>query len=164
MRRSVTTAAVALALGLLWAPAARAQAETSVTGAGAGTYGPGATYLGVALNALDLGMGLSVAGSWALGQLEVTLIGTSPLGPRLITVEGLATASVPSAPGAAVFSGTCRVDPGDGTPPLSGVPFSAAVAANPDGTGTLALTLGATSLPAAAVNEGYLTIRLLNGE
>jgi len=30
---------------------------------------------------------------------------------------------------------------------------------NPDGTGSLGLQLGLTSLPAAAVNDGYMTIK-----
>jgi hypothetical protein len=160
----VMTAVAALALATVSAAPAHAQAETSVTGASAGNFGPGVSYLGVSLSSLNVGMGLSVAGTWGLGQFQATLIGASPLGPREIMVDGRAASSVPSAAGTALFSGACTVDPGDGTPPVSGVPFTVAVTANPDGTGTLALTLGATSLPAAALNEGYLTIRLLDQE
>ena len=156
----MSTMALALAT-MLWPAPAGAQIETSVTGAGGGPFPAGAAYLGVQLNSLTIGMGLSVAGTWALGQFQASLLGVTPLGPREIVVEGLANASVPSGANTAVFSGTCTVDPGDGTPPLSGVPFSVAVGANPNGTGSLALTLAATSLPAAAVNEGYVTIRLL---
>jgi len=74
-------------------------------------------------------------------------------------IEGQATASTPSAPGTATFSGTSTVDPGDGAPALPGVPFIALVATNPDGTGTLTLNLGGTNLPAVGMNEGYLTVQ-----
>ena len=160
MRRFAMLLAAMLVMAV-WPALVNAQTETSVTGAGEGTFPAGASYLGVQLNSLTLGMGLGVAGTSALGQLQTSLIGVTPLGAREIVVEGLASASVPSGLHTAVFSGTCTVDPGDGTPPVAGVPFSAAVAANPDGTGSLALTLGVTSLPAAAINEGYMTIRLL---
>ena len=164
MRRIVMLTAAMLVVAILWPAPIGAQTETSVTGAGEGAFPAGASYLGVALNSLTLGMGLTVAGTWGLGQLQTTLIGVTPLGPRKIQVEGLASSSVPSGANTAVFSGTCTVDPGDGTVQLQGVPFTVAVAANPDGTGSLALTLGVTSLPAAAVNEGYVTVRLLDEE
>jgi hypothetical protein len=162
MRRMVMLTAAMLVVAILWPAPVGAQTETSVTGAGEGTFPAGASYLGVPLSSLTLGMGLTVAGSSALGQLQTTLVGVTPLGPREIQVEGVANSSVPSGTSTAVFSGTCTVDPGDGTVQLQGVPFTVAVATNPDGTGSLALTLGATSLPAAAVNEGYMTIRLLD--
>jgi hypothetical protein len=152
--------AAMLVMAILWPAPADAQTETAVTGAGAGIFPAGASYLGVPLNALELGMGLNVANSWALGQFQTTLIGTSALGlEQDILVEGIASSSVPSGPGTAIFSGRCTVNMGDGTPPVSGVPFTATVAANADGTGSLALTLGATNLPAATVNEGYVTVK-----
>jgi len=159
MRRMVMTAALIVAI--LGAALVGAETETSVTGAGEGPFPAGASYLGVSMNSLTLGMGLSVAGTWGLGQLQVSLLGATPAGPREIQVEGVANASVPAGANTAIFTGNCTVDPGDGTPPVAGVPFSAAVAANPDGTGTLALNLGGTSLPAAAISEGYVTVRLL---
>jgi len=161
MRRILMLTTAALVVASLWASPVTAQTETSVTGAGEGVYPEGVSYLGVALNLLTVGMGLSVADTWALGQFQTTLIGVTSAGVREIVVEGLANASVPSGPNTAVFSGTCTVDPGDGAPPVAGIPFSAAVAANPNGTGTLALNLGGTSLPAAAINQGYVTVRLL---
>lgn len=164
MRRILMWAAATALAALLCPAAVNADAETSVTGAGEGVFPAGASYLGVTLNSLTLGMGLGVSGTWGVGQLQTTLIGVTPLGPRRIQVEGLVSGSVPSGAGTAVVSGTCTVDPGDGSLPLEGVPFTVAVAANPDGSGTLALTLGATNLPAAAVNEGYMTIRLLDEE
>ena len=145
---------------MLWPAPLAAQTETSVTGAGAGVFPQGAVYLGLPVSSLSLGMGLGVAGTWAAGQFQVTLTGTNVFGAEQnIVVEGQATASTPSAPGTASFSGTSTVEPGDGTPPLPGVPLVAVVVANPDGTGSLTLSLGGTNLPAAAVNEGHLTVQ-----
>jgi hypothetical protein len=151
----------ALIAAAVLAPApAAAQTETSVTIAGAGVFPEGAGYLGLPLRSLSAGVGLGVAGSWAVGQFQVTLTGTTILGDeRNIVVNGRATAGALSAPGTAAFTGTAIVDPGDGTPPVAGVPFAALVVPAGDGTGSLTLSLGGTNLPAAAINEGYVTVR-----
>jgi hypothetical protein len=128
-----------------------------VSGAGEGLFPPGATYLGVPLKGLDLGMGLGVAGDKGVGQFQATLTSISAL--QDILVEGVVSSSVPSGPNTAVFSGTSNVDPGNGAPVLPGVPFTATVVANPDGTGTLTLNLGGTNLPVVAMNEGYLMVQ-----
>ena len=161
MTRLQPLAAALLAAGLLAhaAPAA-AQTEVSATAAGAGTFPQGAVLLGLPLRTLSLGVGVGVAGSWATGQFQATLTGALPLGgDRHIVVDGRANAATPAAPGTALFSGTARVDPGDGTPPVSGVPFTAVLVANPDGTGRLSLTVAGTSLPAATLDEGYVTVQ-----
>jgi hypothetical protein len=156
MRRlALLSASFAIVVTLAAAPAG-AQ-EIIVTGAGAGAYPVGVTYLGVPLRGIELGMGLGVAGNSGLGQFKATL--TSLAEGQDILVEGLVNASVPSAPNTAVFSGTCTVDPGNGTLPLAGVPFAAMVAANADGTGTVTLNLGGTNLPAAAIHQGFVTIQ-----
>jgi hypothetical protein len=158
-RLALLPIAIIAAAVLVPAPMA-AQTETSVTIAGEGGFPEGATYLGLPLSSLSLGVGLGVAGSWATGQFQVTLTGTTPLGDeRNIVVDGRANAGAPSAPGTATFSGTATVDPGDGTPPVPGVPFAALVVPGPNGTGTFTLNLGATNLPAAAINEGYVTVQ-----
>jgi len=160
MRGLATLPAALLVVAILGPAPAIAQTETSVTGAGAGVFPSGASYLGVPLKALELGMGLSVAGSWAIGQFETTLIGVADSGlEQDIVLEGQATSSTASGPDNAIFSGTCTVDLGDGTPPVPGVPFTVAVTANAEGTGSLTLTLAGTDLPAATVNEGSITIR-----
>ena len=128
-----------------------------VSGAGEGLFPAGATYLGVPLKGLDLGMGLGVAGDKGVGQFQATL--TSISEQQDIVVEGVVSSSVPSGPNTAVFSGTSTVDPGNGAPVLPGVPFTATVVANPDGTGTLSLSLGGINLPATAINEGYLMVQ-----
>lgn len=160
MRRLLLVPTAIIVVAMLWPASVSAQTETSVTGTGAGVLPEGAVYLGLPLSSVSLGMGLGVAGNWAAGQLQVTLTGTTVLGVEQdIVVEGQATASTPSIPGTASFSGTCTVDPGDGSPPLPGVPFLALVRANLDGTGSLTLSLGGTSLPAAPISEGYVTVQ-----
>jgi hypothetical protein len=128
-----------------------------VSGAGEGLFATGATYLGIPLKGLDLGMGLGVAGNQGVGQFQVTLNSISE--QQDILVQGVVGNSVPSGPNTAVFSGTSTVDPGNGAPVLPGVPFTAMVVANPDGTGTLTLNLGGTNLPVVAINEGYLMVQ-----
>ena len=144
---------------LLPSPVA-AQTETSVTIAGAGSFPAGATYLGLPLRTLSLGVGLGVAGTWAAGQFQVTLTGTTILGDeRNIVVNGRATSSAASAPGTAMFSGTAIVDPGDGSPAVPGVPFAALVVPGTNGTGSLTLSLGGVNLPAASIAEGFVTVQ-----
>ena len=158
MRRLVMVPA-AIMMALLWAAPVHAQTETSVTGAGAGAFPAGTSYLGVPIQALELGMAFTAAGPWATGLFQATLVGVSPLGlEQTIEVEGMATSSVPSPLGTATLSGTCTVDAGDGAPPLPGVPFTVVVTTNPDGTGSVALTLGTTQLPIATVDEGHMTV------
>jgi hypothetical protein len=160
MRRFVMLPAVLLALAILWPAPIDAQTETSVTAAGAGTFPAGTSYLGVPLNTLSLGMGLTMAGNWAVGQFQTSLSGVSDLGvEQTIEVEGIVSSSVPVGPGSAIFSGSCTVEAGDGTPPVPGVPFTVAISTNADGTASLRLTLGSTNLPAATMNEGSMTIR-----
>ena len=137
------------------------QSGTMVTGAGGGIFPPGASLNGVSLEGLKFGKGLTVASAGsAQGQFQTTLIGVSVLGlKRYIQVEGKANSGFSGAPNTAIFSGKCMVDLGDGTPPLPDVPFTVVVATNSEGTGSLTLTLGATNLPAAMVNEGHMTIK-----
>jgi hypothetical protein len=137
------------------------QSGTSVTGAGGGVYPPGTLLSGVSLEGLQFGKGLTIAsvGS-SQGQFQATLIGTSLTGvKRYIQVEGKPTTGSLSGVNSATFGGTCLVDMGDGTPPLTNVPFTVSIVTNPDGTGSLALVLGTASLPAATVTEGYMTIK-----
>lgn len=160
MKRLVTLPAAMLVLAMLWPAPAGAQTETSVTGAGEGAFPAQTSYLGVPLQSLTLGMGLAVDGSWAEGQFQVSLTGVSQLGiQQTIDVDGMASSSVPGASGTAIVSGECTVDMGDGTPPTSGIPFTVVIATNPDGTGSLTLTLGSITLPAATLTDGNMTIR-----
>ena len=63
------------------APASALALGIKVTGAGTGVYPPNTLYNGVRVSGLQIGFGIRVPGNGtARGQLQVTLIGTSPLG------------------------------------------------------------------------------------
>src|SRR2546428_338685 len=116
-----------LGLAGLLAPAPAAAQDAGVTGAAEATFPDGATFNGIPLRGLTLGQGLFIAqdGS-ATGQFQAVLLGTSLLGAaQNITVEGEVRGGSVGADGSATFSGTATVDMGDGTLPLSGVPFTA---------------------------------------
>lgn len=139
----------------------QAPSQTAVTGAGGGVFPAGATFSGVSLSSLSFGMGVALPGDGtANGAFESTLVGTSATGiARRIVVVGDPTRGSAQAGGPATYSGVCSVDPGDGTPALKGVPFTVTVTTLPDGKWGLTLTLGATSLPPAAVTTGSVTVK-----
>ena len=144
-----------LTLAIMLLPASLFGQATGVAGAGAGTFPANTALSGVSLSGLKFAMGVLIPGdTTADGQLQATLLGTTPLGqPRNIEVEGDATNGT-LATGSRTFSGTATVDMGDGTPPLLNVPFTVTATA----TG-LVLTLGATNLPAATLTAGTITIK-----
>lgn len=169
-RRTVWWAIPLLAIAMsLFAVPALAQNATTVTGAGGGVYPAGTTFTagsisalnGVTLSGLTFGMGVALPGDGtANGSFESTLIGTSATGlPRNIVVEGNPTSGSSQAGGPANYTGTCTVNPGDGTPSLTGVPFAVVVAKLPNGAWGLTLTLGTTGLPAATVTSGSVTVK-----
>jgi len=137
---------------------ALAQTAGSMIGAGNGVFPAGTTFNAVSLSTLRIGMGISIAtDGTAAGDFESTLLGTSAGSPRTITVEGKADhGSIPSA-GRATFSGLCNIDMGDGTAPLSGVPFTATAVAGVNSGWTLTLSLGSTNLPTATGAQGRMT-------
>lgn len=152
-----------IAVFLFSLSAAQAQSQTTVTGAGGGAFPVGAAFKGVSLSALTFGMGVvELPGDGtANGAFESTLVGTtSTTGiARSIVVVGNPTSGSGQAGGPATYTGTCTVNPGDGTPPLTGVPFTVSVATLPSGKWGLTLTLGDTSLPAAAVTTGRISVK-----
>src|SRR5881392_1676792 len=155
MTRLGLLSAAVLGLATLTAPAA-AQDAVGVTGAGEATFPDGASFNGISLKGLTLGQGMFIApdGS-ATGQFQAVLLGSSLLGtPQNITVEGEVGSGSVGADGSATFSGTATVDMGDGTLPLSGVPFTVTASA-----GSLGLILNAVALPTATVTAGSITIK-----
>jgi hypothetical protein len=129
------------------------------TGAAAGVFPSGSTFNGLPLNGLRFGFGVIISsGGSAIGNFQTTLLGTSLLGqPLEIVVGGKTTAGSVPAAGSATFSGVASVKVGN-APPTPNVPFMAAVVTNAQGTGTLTLALGVTSLPAATVILGSMTV------
>jgi len=157
MTRLGLVLAAMFGLASLMAPTpVAAQDAASVTGAAEATLPDGAAFNGVPLKGLALGLGVSIArdGS-ARGQFHTVLQGTSLLGaPQELVVEGEVRAGSVAADGSATFSGTARVNMGDGTLALSGVPFTATAS-----TGSLKLILDVTSLPTATVTAGSITVK-----
>jgi hypothetical protein len=151
--------AMALALCLLPQPAL-AQSQATVTGAGAGLFPAGAVFRGVSLSGLRFGMGVSIASNGtATGDFESTLLGTSATGqPQTITVVGKPSSGSLSGASTATFSGLCNINMGDGTPALSGVPFTATAVAGVGATESLTLSLGSTSLPTATGTDGRINV------
>jgi len=137
----------------------QATVPSMATGAGAGTFGSGASFGGVPLSAMRFGMGVDLLpDGTAIGDFQSTLLGGTVSLPRTILVEGKTTTQSVSN-GVATISGLCRIDMGDGTAPLPGVPFTVVVVPGPNQQGTLTLTLGATHLPVATLTSGSTTIR-----
>src|SRR5438876_646507 len=135
---------------------APAQRETVATGAGEGIFPSGAALNGILLNGLQFGKGVGIPGdSSATGDFQALLPGTSLLGqPQNINVVGRASSGLVNPDGTVTFSGLSTVDMGNGTPPLTGVPFS--VTATTQG---LQLILGNTPLPMATLTAGSITIQ-----
>lgn len=159
-RRASLIGTALLASIALAAPRSAAAAETRVTGGGGGLFPPGTTFNLIPITGLQFGFGLEFSDIGdKVGELNVNLLGIAAGGvPRSITIEGNVTAGSRPADNVATFSGFATVDPGDGTPPLPGVPFAATVTTDANDQGSLGLVIGSASLPAAAVNDGTLSI------
>ena len=138
-----------------------AQSQTSLTGAGAGVFPTGALFNGVSLSALSFGMGAMILNNdgTATGTFESTLTGTFLMIRRNIVVVGNLTTGSGQAGGPATYSGLCSIDLGDGTPLLTGLPFTVTAARLPNTQWGVTLVLGPTLLPSVAVNTGSVTIR-----
>src|SRR5438093_5683398 len=144
-----------LGLASIVAPVAAQTGASGVTGAAEGIFSNGATFNGVPLSGLTAGQGIFIApdGS-ATGQFQAVLVGTSLLGtPQNVVVEGEVRNGSFGGDVTATFSGAATVNMGDGTLPLVGVPFTVTAS-----TGSLALILDVTALPAATVTAGSITI------
>jgi hypothetical protein len=142
------------------AGSAYAQSDTSATTAAQGTYPDGTSFNGVPINALQIATGSVVAAAGtAEGHLAISLKGFSLLGaPQTISIDAEASGGSRAAANVATISGTCSIDMGDGTPPVTGVPFVATITVNADSQGSVGLVLGGTALPAATIDGGSMTI------
>ncbi|PYQ32423.1 MAG: hypothetical protein DMF57_13140 [Acidobacteria bacterium] len=154
LKLHVLLAALSFAALVLLPPAAFAQ-ETCVT------VGADTTFKGLPINGLQSGYGIGIASTGsALGQFCTVLLGINSMGlQQNIIIEGVATSGSQPAGNIATFSGTCTVNMGDGSPPLPGVPFTATITTNAFDQGTIGLILGDTTLPAATINQGSMTIQ-----
>jgi hypothetical protein len=152
--------AALLFVALVMLPSAAFAQETSVTVGAGGVYPPDTTFNGVPINGLQSGYGIGIGSTgWALGQFCTVLLGVNAGGlKQVITIEGEATAGS-QVGNVATFSGTCTISMGDGSPPLPGVPFTATITTDGFDQGTIGLILGDTTLPAATINQGSMTIQ-----
>ncbi len=159
MKRCAILLGFIVAATILAAPAVLA--DTSVTAAAGGIYPPGTTFNGVPINGLKSGFGVNVySDGSATGQFQCLLLGVSALGlTQNISIQGNVSAGSRTAANVATFSGTCTLNMGDGTPPTPNVPFTVTVTTNANDQGTLGLALGLTTLPAATINVGSMTIK-----
>jgi hypothetical protein len=157
MKRLAICLAAALVAAVVLSPApAWAQTETRVTGGGGGVFPSGTTFNDIPLAGLKFGMGVIISADGpAKGQFQATLLSPS----ASIEINGKVSAGSIGSGGTATLSGACSLDLGDGNLPLLNVPFTVAVTTNAEGRGALGLVIGATSLPAATVNEGSMTIQ-----
>jgi hypothetical protein len=135
------------------------QSPNALAGAGSGEFPTGTFFNGVPLTGLRFGTGVDIPGNGlADGTHETTLLGVSALGePQTITVEVGVTSGYVTVSGNIYVSGVSSVDMGDGTSPLTGVPFSLVATTDAQGQGVLAMTLDTMSLPAATVDQGGIT-------
>lgn len=149
----VAVAIVGLAITLASGAAVAQGDGTSVSGAGELAFPDGATFGGVSLSGLEAGAGVLIEpdGS-ATGQFFALLAGTSLLGPEEIEVDGKVSGGSSGPDGSVTFAGMATVDMGDGSVPLD-LPFSVTATAE-----ALLMTLGTSTLPAAALTEGSITI------
>lgn len=163
-----TTALFALGTALGAAGPAIAAQPTHVSAGAGGTYPPGAALGGIDVQGLQLALGSEIGtdGS-AAGTFTVVLLGVSPLPGevRPITVEGSVAAGSLGAANVAVVSGTATLDLGDGLPPASDIPFTATLVRDAaTARGTVALVIGSAELPAAALDEGSVSIQAVPPE
>jgi len=157
------TTAILLTVMLAVAGSAFAQTappDTSVTAAAEGSYPAGTLYNGVPLQGFTIANGAIIAGdgSAADGAIGISLMAVpTPLGQQVINIDAKVTGGS-SAGAIATVSGTCTVNMGNGTAPITGVPFVATISANADGTGTVGLVLSGVALPTAATSDGTLNV------
>lgn len=137
-------------------PVVAAIESGSVTGTGQGLFDAGAALGVINLDGLELGTGVFIEpnGS-ASGVFHAVLVGRSLLGePQRVTIEGNVNQGTMAADGLrADFSGIATVDLGDGSAPLAAVPFSVSTTA-----GNVVLAIESTTLPAAGLTSGVVTI------
>jgi hypothetical protein len=144
------------AVGAMPRPA-MAQSPTVLTQAGGAVFAGGPVYRGVRLTRGKFGMGGAIAGDGsAFGVLSFQLAGVTVSGglARTLDYQGTVQAGSVSPAGVVSVSGSGTLDPGDGSPVVTSVPFVLEVTPNVEGQGTLVFTLEAVHLGAALVDAG----------
>lgn len=155
MKRLTCILAIVLAVAAIAPARVTADSEArSVTAAANGTFAAGAALGAVALTGVEIGTGVFIeADGSASGTFHATLQGSSLGLAQELTLEGKVTEGSIGADGRATFGGTASINFGDGTASLPSIPFR--VIAGADG---VVLTIESTTLPAAALSAGAVTI------
>jgi hypothetical protein len=154
MKRLDWVRAIVLGLVMSGAFVVADSEEHSVTAAVNGAFDAGAELGPVALHDIDVGTGVFLgADGSAKGTFHAVLHGSALGSSRDITVEGNVTEGSIGPDGRATFHGAASVDLGDGMPPLPNVFFR--VIAGEDG---IVLSIDSTTLPAAGIAEGAISI------
>ena len=151
-------APILAALALVASPGALksiAAADTQVSAAAEGVFPGGATFAGVSLQGSNFGIGVVISSTGsATGEFQTVLAGTTLLGAsRSIALDGAVTSGALNVDGSATFTGTGRLDLGDGSLPTT-VPFTVGVSA-----AGLQLTIGTTALPTQTLGAGAIDIQ-----
>ena len=129
--------------------------SVTVTGAALATFAQGATLGSIAVKSLELGTGVFIEpDGTASGVYSAVLTGKSLLGQsQQVTIDGKVLSGEVAPDGRIYFNGIARVVLGDGTPALSGVPFSVSTTGS-----SMSLSIGSTALPEAQVASGTISI------
>jgi len=157
-----TTLSILFAIMLSLAGSAYAQSDTSATTAADGSYPAGTLLNGLPITGIDIGTGVLLgADGVAEGHVAIALFG--PVNPltgaqQNVIVEALITGGSRPAANVATLTGTATVDMGNGAPPLAAVPIVVTITTDATGKGTVGLVIGGTTLPAAPITDGSLTI------
>ena len=157
MKQISCTILIVLAVCVLLVPSARTTTvgERNLVGAARATFGQTAMLGTCLVKNVEVGTGVFIEpdGS-ASGVYSAVLNGKSLLGAlQQIKIEGNVLQGDVMPNGQTFFSGVATVNLGDGTPTVSGVPFSVIVSGE-----TLRLSILSTNLPAAQVTSGAISI------
>jgi len=151
--------AMALLFGALAPHPAAAQGATTIAQSGSAVFPGAPVYRGVRLSGMKFGTGGAVIeGGGTFGNFSFKFAGVNVVGgqPREISFIGTIAAGSVSPTGVVSVSGSGTLDPGDGSPVSTGIPFLLAVTPSADGGGSLALTVEAANLGAAVVDDGVI--------
>jgi hypothetical protein len=127
----------------------------TVTGAATAAFAQGAALGSVAVKTLKLGTGVFIEpDGTASGVYSAVLTGKSLLGrSQEITLDGTVLHGEVAPDGRVYFNGVATINLGDGTPSVSGVPFSVSTVGD-----SVSLAIDSTALPAAQLSSGNISI------
>jgi hypothetical protein len=127
--------------------------EQMSTAAAAGIFPTTPTFNGVDLAGGIYGVGVRTGSDATYGDIHAEFTGISPLGLyQIISVDGWITGGS-IVGGTLTFSGTARLDMGDGPPPTGGLSLTGTLTA----TG-ITMTVNGSSLPALPKTDGFTTM------